>query len=98
MDNKQLANLLFTTSKAKGAIENYLQLTTKHSTDHTFDTVPEIPFENRYRLMIDVESGLQSIERIESLVKQIVLNRDKAAVVSIKAETNGILGSSSKQA
>ena len=98
MDNKQLANLLITTTKAEGAIENYLMLTNKHGMEHTFDTVPEIPFEKRYMLMIDVESGLQSKEKIESVVKQIVLNRDKAAVGSIKAETNEILGSLSKQA
>lgn len=93
MDNKQLANLLITTTKAEGAIENYLMLTSKHGMEHTFDTVPEIPFEKRYMLMIDVESGLQSKEKIESVVKQIVLDKDKTAVGSIKAETNEILRS-----
>jgi hypothetical protein len=93
MDNKQLSDLLVTTNRAEGAIENYLDLCNKYGMGNSFDPVPEIPFEKRYLLMLDVESGLQSKESIESVVRQIVLNRDKTAVGSIKAETNEILRS-----
>ncbi len=96
LDNKQLSNLLINTNKAEVAIENYLGLLAKYGMEHSFDAVPELPFEKRYMLMLDVESGIQTKERIESVVKQIVLNRDKAAVGSIKAETDEILRSISK--
>lgn len=96
LDNKQLSNLLINTNKAETAIEKYLGLLTKYGMEHSFDAVTELPFEKRYMLMLDVESGMQTKERIESVVKQIVLNKDKTAVGSIKAETDEILRSINK--